>query len=109
MHNPSLWNPKSSDVKELHEIDNRIESLQIELNRASNALEKKLPKFVQKSIKSEINFLNKQIEKLEQEIQKIIERNAELKQKADNPKLAQQRDGSTRYLLADLPIREDER
>lgn len=81
MHNPSLWNPKSSDVKELHEIDNRIESLQIELNRASNALEKKLPKFVQKSIKSEINFLNKQIEKLEQEIQKIIERNAELKQK----------------------------
>ncbi len=81
MHNPSFWNPKSSDVKELHEIDNRIESLKIELNRASNALEKKLPKFVQKSIKSEINFLNKQIEKLEQEIQKIIERNAELKQK----------------------------
>lgn len=75
-NNPSLWSPKSPEIKELHEINKRIDSLKIELNRVTNSLEKqKLPKIVLKSIKSEINFLKKQIEKLEQEARKIINDN----------------------------------
>ena len=82
LHNPSLWSPKSFEIKELHEINKRIESLKIELNRITNCLEKKkLPKLVLKSIKSEINFLNKQIEKLEQEARKIVANNPDLKLK----------------------------
>ena len=82
LHNPPIWSPKSFEIKELHEINKRIESLKIELNRITNCLEKKnLPKLVLKSIKSETNFLNKQIEKLEQEARKIVANNPDLKLK----------------------------
>lgn len=82
MHNPAPWKPRSPDAKALHEINRRIESLKIEKNRASNGLEKQnLPKIILRSIKSEIKFLEKQIDELEQESRKIIENNAALKQK----------------------------
>ena len=36
IHNPPIWSPKSFEIKELYEINKRIESLKIELNRITN-------------------------------------------------------------------------
>ena len=82
MHNPSSWTPRSPEAKAIHEINRRIESLKIELNRSSNSPEKRnLPEIVLESIKSEIGFLNQQIDELEQEAKKIINNNEDFKQK----------------------------
>lgn len=79
MHNPDAWTPKSPEIKVLHEINRRIDSLKIEQNRASNILEKQnLPGVVLRSVNSEIEFLKQQIGELEEEIRKIIENNKDL-------------------------------
>lgn len=56
IHNPDAWTLKSPRIKELYEINRRIDSLKIELNRVSNILEKQnLPEVILKSINSEID------------------------------------------------------
>jgi transposase len=41
-NDPKLWTPKPRENKELHEINVRIDSLKVELNRLTNSLEKKI-------------------------------------------------------------------
>ena len=83
-NNPAPWNPRSLEQKELHNINVRISSLKAELNRSSNALENKnLSKVILKSINDEIKFLKKQIALLEDEAQKIINSNQNLKEQFD--------------------------
>ena len=38
---PELWNPRSHEQREIHEINLRISSLQVEIRRATACLEKK--------------------------------------------------------------------
>lgn len=79
-NNPAPWNPRTREKKELHEINQRIASLKIELNRTSNLLEKNnLSKLISKSIRDEVKFLKKQIDSLEKAAQKIIDSNPNLK------------------------------
>ena len=81
-NNPSLWSPKPQNIKELREINRRIESLKIERGRITNCLEKQiLPKVVLKSINSEVKFLDKQIKQLETEIKKIVDNDPDLRVK----------------------------
>ena len=82
-NNPAPWAPRTREKKELHEINQRIASLKIELNRTSNLLEKKMSKLISKSVHDEINFLKKQINSLEKAAQKIIDSNPELKKTFD--------------------------
>jgi transposase len=81
---PAAWKPKSPEQKELHYLNVRISALKSELNRVSNALEnKKLSKVILKSIHDEIKFLKNQIALLEDEAQKIINSNQNLKEQFD--------------------------
>ncbi len=58
LNNPTLWKSKSSEQKELHNINVRISALKAEANRASNALENRnLSKVILKSIHDKIKFL----------------------------------------------------
>ena len=83
-NDPSPWNPRSPEKKELHNINVRISALKTEVNRASNALENKnLSKVILKSIHDEIKFLKNQIALLEDEAQKIINSNQNLKEQFD--------------------------
>lgn len=83
-NNPSPWNPRSPEKKELHNINVRISALKTEVIRASNALENKnLSKVILKSIHDEIKFLKKQIALLEDEAQKIINSDKNLKEQFD--------------------------
>ena len=83
-NDPSPWNPRSPEKKELHNINVRISALKIEVNRASNALENEnLSKVILKSIHDEIKFLKNQIALLEDEAQKIIYSNQNLKEQFD--------------------------
>ena len=83
-NDPSPWNPRSPEKKELHNINVRISALKTEVNRASNALENKnLSKVILKSIHDEIKFLKNQIALLEDEAQKIIYSNQNLKEQFD--------------------------
>ena len=83
-NDPSPWNPRSPEKKELHNINVRISALKTEINRASNVLENKnLSKVILKSIHDEIKFLKKQIILLEDEAQKIINSNQNLKEQFD--------------------------
>ena len=69
----------------MHEINRRVESLKIELNRVTNCLEKKnLPTIVIETIKEEIKYLKKLIDQLEDRILQIIEKNPNLKQKFES-------------------------
>jgi transposase len=81
---PAAWKPKSPEQKELHYLNVRISALKSELNRVSNALEnKKLSKVILKSIHDEIKFLKNQIALLEDEAQKIINSDKNLKEQFD--------------------------
>ena len=81
---PAAWKPRSPEQKELHYLNVRISALKSELNRVSNALEnKKLSKVILKSIHDEIKFLKNQIALLEDEAQKIINSNQNLKEQFD--------------------------
>ena len=81
---PAAWKPRSPEQKELHYLNVRISALKSELNRVSNALEnKKLSKVILKSIHDEIKFLKNQIALLEDEAQKIIYSNQNLKEQFD--------------------------
>ncbi len=83
-NDPAPWKPRSPEKKELHNINVRISALKTEVNRASNALENKnLSKVILKSIHAEIKFLKKQIALLEDEAQKIINSDQNLKEKFD--------------------------
>ena len=83
-NDPDPWKPRSPEKKELHNINVRISALKTEVNRASNALENKnLSKVILKSIHDEIKFLKKQIVLLEDEAQKIINSNQNLKEQFD--------------------------
>ena len=83
-NNPAPWTPRSPEQKELHNMNVRISALKAELNRSSNALENKnLSKVILKSINDEIKFLKKQIALLEDEAQKIINSNQNLKEQFD--------------------------
>jgi len=83
-NDPAPWKPRSPEKKELHNINVRISALKTEVNRASNALENKnLSKVILKSIHAEIKFLKKQIALLEDEAQKIINSNQNLKEQFD--------------------------
>ena len=83
-NDPSPWNPRSPEKKKLHNINVRISALKTEVNRASNALENKnLSKVILKSIHDEIKFLKNQIALLEDEAQKIINSNQNLKEQFD--------------------------
>jgi transposase len=102
-NNPTPWQPKSRENKELHEINVRINALKAELNRLTNSLEKKiLNKAVQESIHRQ--SIKKDIKALEIEAKKIIEENDKLKQqfallisiKGVGPKM-------TLTILADMP------
>ena len=39
-NNPKLWKPRTQDSKELHEINSRLDSLKIELNKLKNQSDK---------------------------------------------------------------------
>ena len=81
---PAAWKPRSPEQKELHYLNVRISALKSELNRVSNALEnKKLSKVILKSIHDEIKFLKNQIALLEDEAQKILNSNQNLKEQFD--------------------------
>jgi len=81
---PAAWKPRSPEQKELHYLNVRISALKAELNRASNALENEnLSKVILKSIHDEIKFLKNQIALLEDEAQKIINSNQNLKEQFD--------------------------
>ena len=81
---PAVWKPRSPEQKELHNLNVRISALKAELNRVSNALENQnLSKAILKSIHDEIKFLKKQIVLLEDESQKIINSNQNLKEQFD--------------------------
>jgi len=83
-NNPNPWHPKLLENKALHEIRTRINSLNVELNRVTNSLEKKhLNKVVLASINKEIKFIKKSIETLEKEAKRIIEKSEKLKQQYD--------------------------
>ncbi|AIL13763.1 hypothetical protein IM40_10190 (plasmid) [Candidatus Paracaedimonas acanthamoebae] len=82
---PSLWNPKSREKKELHEINARIDALKMELNRIINFLEKELlNKIVIRSIKEEMQFTKDMIEKLEHEALNIIKNSPVMKKQFDH-------------------------
>lgn len=79
---PELWNPRSPEQRELHEINHRISSLQIEIRRATTCLEKKnLSDLILKSVHDEIKFLKNQINSLEKTAREIVESNDDLKAK----------------------------
>jgi transposase len=79
-NDPGLTTPKSQENKELHEINVRLDSLNEELNRLTNFLEKKmLNKQVKKSIDEEIVFIKKMIKDLETEAKKIVESTEKLR------------------------------
>lgn len=81
---PTARKPRSPEQKDLHNLNVRISALKAELNRASNALENKnLSKVILKSIHDELKFLKKQIVLLEDEAQKIINSNQNLKEQFD--------------------------
>ncbi len=81
-NNPALWIPKSLEKKELHEINRRVESLKIELNRVTNCLEKQnLPKIVAETIETEINCLKGLIDQLEKRAQQLVDSNPDLRLK----------------------------
>jgi transposase len=81
---PAPWKPRSSEQKELHNLNVRISALKSELHRSSNALENEnLSKVILKSIRDEIKFLKKQIDLLENESRKIIDSNQNLKEQFD--------------------------
>jgi transposase len=72
-NNPTLWIPKSRENKELHEINQRLNSLNGEMNKLIFSFEKKtLNEQVRKSIDDEIDFIKKTIKNLESEAKKII-------------------------------------
>lgn len=73
------WEPKSQTSKELHEINCRLDSLKMELNRLNNQLEKSyLNEKVKKSINEEMDFIKNQIKTLEIEAQQIVVQNKKL-------------------------------
>ena len=81
---PTARKPRSPEQKDLHNLNVRISALKAELNRASNALaNKNLSKVILKSIHDELKFLKKQIVLLEDEAQKIINSNQNLKEQFD--------------------------
>ena len=81
---PVLWSPKSRENKELHEVNARIDTLKMELNRLINSLEKEiLNKIVASSIDEEMQFIKDMIKKLEQEALKIINDSSKLKRHYD--------------------------
>ena len=81
-NNPRLWTPRPAEIRELHDITSRIDSLKQKIIASSNVLENKLlSKTVVENIKNEIEFLEKNIKELEDEIMKIIESNPDLRLK----------------------------
>jgi predicted nucleic acid-binding Zn-ribbon protein len=75
-----LTTPKPRENKELHEINLRLDSLNEELNRLTNFLEKKmLNERVKKSIDEEIVFIRETIKDLEGEAQKIVKNTEKLR------------------------------
>jgi transposase len=104
-NNPGLTTPKSQENKELHEINSRLDSLNKELRRLTNFLEKKmLNEEVKKSIDEEIVFLKKMVKSLEAEAQKILE-NTEKLRKAFELLTSIKGVGAktVRVILADMP------
>ena len=83
-NNPPLWKPKPRENKELHEVNIRIDSLKVELNRVANTLESKyLNKLVLKSINKEMKFIKESIKTLEDEAKRIVEGSEKLKEQHD--------------------------
>ncbi|WP_084756307.1 IS110 family transposase [Candidatus Paracaedibacter symbiosus] len=81
---PVLWSPKSRENKELHEVNARIDTLKMELNRLINSLEKEIiNKIVANSINEEMQFIKDMIKKLEQEALNIINDSPQLKRQYD--------------------------
>jgi transposase len=84
-NDPALWNPKTRENKELHEINLRIDALNFELNRLTNALESKyLNEVVKKSINEETEFVKKTIKALEFEARRIVENDEHLRSQFDH-------------------------
>ena len=102
---PAAWKPRSPEQKELHYLNVRISALKTEVNRASNALENKnLSKVILKSIHDEIKFLKNQIALLEDEAQKIINSNQNLKEQFD--RITKIKGGGEKLalaIIADMP------
>lgn len=79
-NDPRYWKPKSQTGKELHEINCRLDSLKMELNRLNNQLEKSYSnEKVKTSIGEEMDFIKNQIKTLENEAEQIISQNEKLK------------------------------
>ena len=79
-NDPSLWIPKSRENKELSEINGRLNSLKLELNRLNNQGEKKILNVVVKaSVDEEILFIKSRIKTLENEAKKLVESDEKLR------------------------------
>ena len=80
-NNPPLWDPKPLEIKELQEVNNEINNLKEEKTRFTNRLEKTyVNKVVKSLIKREIRFVEKNLELLEKEAQRIINSSEKLKE-----------------------------
>ena len=102
---PSIWKPRDPDGKSLHEFLKRVESLSERLCQITSQLENKnLDKIIVNSIKKESRNLEKEIEKLNKIMMKIVQNNPELKQKYEllsNIKGVGEKTALT--ILADMP------
>ena len=96
-----LYQPNDNQLKELI---SRLEDLKDMLRREKNRKEHFQDKTIKHSLSSSINFLKKQIEEIEFEIKQRIDKNKELKDKAEAINSVKSiGDTTTMILLAALP------
>lgn len=96
-NNPRPWTPKKQSNKELHEINSRLDSLKMELNKLISQLEKNyVNETVKKSINEAMKFIKNQMKILENEAEQVVAQNKQLQRnfeiitsiKGVGPKLA---------------------
>ena len=81
---PRLWSPPPAHIQELQALTRRLEALKDdrtrELNRRVSGIKSKI---VQKDIEKHIAFLDKQIAKLQQQINQLIDQHSDLRRKKE--------------------------
>ncbi|MCB9434505.1 MAG: transposase [Ardenticatenaceae bacterium] len=78
---PAFWTPPTSEIRELQALGRRLETLKTDRTRELNRLESGLTsETVLTAIQEHIAFLDKQIEAIEAEMQKIIDQDPDLRQ-----------------------------
>ena len=85
--NPKPWSPPSQEARELQALLSRREAIAQDLQRERNRLEKtevaEVPPLIQQSILDTIAFLEQQLDKLQRNIDRHIDKHPKLKQDRD--------------------------